>query len=101
MNRQDSDLWAELQTAMNEQLAGMVPPNPPVTDDAETRSRNARVSPVNPWTSNGRKRTMNDLFPRTLSEWVAMFCCFAITALIAVMVCDPPAVFGFVMGLLS
>ena len=43
------DLWAELQTAMNEQLAGIVPPIPPVQDDAETRCMNAKASPVNPW----------------------------------------------------
>ena len=43
------DLWAELQAAMNEQLAGIVPPHPPVQNDAETRSRNAEASPVSPW----------------------------------------------------
>ena len=49
MNRQGRDLWEELQTAMNEQLAGIVPPHPPVPDDAETRDRNTKASPVNPW----------------------------------------------------
>lgn len=45
-----NDLWTHLEQAMNEQLAGIVPPVAPKDEDQRARLRDATPVPV--WTSH-------------------------------------------------